>query len=75
MTDKTGIEFDQSPALVLLVCHDCNGVWRACAWTMDEAEGSAAEHEGRAHPGITTVRDRIAARHAMRKIRAAAARC
>lgn len=72
---KQGIEFDEGAREVLLICHDCAGVWRAFAWTRDEAEQAAAGHEERCHPGTTTIRDRIAARHAMRKKRANAARC
>lgn len=69
----SGIEFDQSDTEVLAVCHDCGGVWRAFAWTMDDAEARAVAHEERAHPGTKTLRDKISARHAMRKKRRTAA--
>lgn len=65
----TGIEFDKSDSEVLLVCHDCGGAWRAFAWTMEDAEARAMMHEARTHPGKTTLRDAIAARHAMRRKR------
>lgn len=65
-----GIEFDQSDTEVLLVCHDCKGTWRAFAWTMEAAELSAAEHEGRCHPGNDVLRKRLRDRHAQRRNRA-----
>ena len=65
----TGIEFDQSDANVVLVCHDCRGTWRAFAWTMDDAEQRAIAHEERCHPGTRTVRDRVTARHTKRRSR------
>lgn len=71
MSDKTGIEFDQGVHEVLLVCHDCHGKWRAFAWDMDDAETRAIAHEARTHPGVSTVTERVRARHAMRALRAA----
>jgi len=74
MTEQaTGFEFDESASEVLVVCNDCGGTWRAFAWTMGDAEQRAAAHEARCHPGIMTMRDRLAARHAMRRSRARAA--
>lgn len=70
MSEKTGIEFDQSDREVLLVCHECGGAWRAFAWDMADAEQRAVAHEERTHPGNCTVRERIRTRHAMRDIRA-----
>lgn len=72
MSTPTGIEFDQGASAVLLVCHDCQGTWRAFAWDMDDAERRAVAHEVRTHPGTYTVQERIRARHAMRAIRATA---
>lgn len=63
-----GIEFDESKSEVLMICHDCNGVWRAFAWTMADAERRAAAHEERCHPGTFEVRGRLASRrHASSK--------
>lgn len=70
MSTKQGIEFDQGAREVLLICHDCAGVWRAFAWTMADAEARAIAHEERCHPGTGSVRDRIASRHAKRRKRA-----
>ncbi len=64
-----GMEFDKSDTEVLIVCHDCNGTWRAFAWTMADAEARAAAHEERCHPSTTTFRQRISSRHAKRKKR------
>ncbi len=75
MTAKTGIEFDESDREVLMVCHDCKGVWRAFAWDMADAETRAIAHEERTHPGTRTVRDRIYTRHAMRRNRATTLEC
>ena len=69
-TERTGIEFDVSDREVLLVCHNCNGVWRAFAWTMAEAEAAAIAHEFRAHPGTVGVAHRVNDRHAKARKRA-----
>ena len=69
MSAATGIQFDEGVSEVLLVCHDCAGTWRAFAWDMADAEQRAIAHEARTHPGISNVRERIRARHAMRALR------
>jgi hypothetical protein len=66
---KTGIEFDASASEVLLVCHDCNGAWRAFAWDRPDAERRAAAHEERCHPGIQNTRGRISDAAAKRRSR------
>lgn len=69
----TGIQFDQSDTEVLIICHDCNGNWRAFAWTIDDAETSAAAHEERCHPESEgRIRTRLRKRHAKRRERATA---
>lgn len=67
---KTGIEFDASASEVLLVCHDCDGTWRAFAWTRAEAEERAAAHEERCHPGHYVTRKRRSDADSTRRRRA-----
>lgn len=54
----TGIEFDQSDANMVLVCHDCLGTWRAFAWDDGRrraarrcTRGTLSRHPDGAGPG------------------------
>jgi hypothetical protein len=56
------IFYDVTQTLINVFCAECPS-WFACAWDRDKARESAAAHEAACHPGVFTVRNKVA-RHA-----------